>query len=152
MIYSKNTDESLDECRRMQTGNQMSVDKCRRVQTNVDKCRRVIRQLLTNVLAQTSHQTSEDKCRQVQTNQKFEKVARGTILLLLQVCKSRLHMYANFQFCSFICDYTQFFYKQPVYKQLALTWQIPKQLSAISPLLLSNNKNYRLKKSGVFPL
>ena len=45
-----------------------------------------------------------------------------------------------------------FFYKQPVYKQLALGWQIAKQLSRLNPLSLSNNKNYRLKESGVFPL
>ena len=45
-----------------------------------------------------------------------------------------------------------FFYKQPVYKQLALGWQIAKQLSGLNPLSLSNNKKYELKKSGVFPL
>ena len=39
-----------------------------------------------------------------------------------------------------------FYYKQPVYKQLALEWQIAKQLSE-----LNKNKNHRLKKSGVFP-
>ena len=38
-----------------------------------------------------------------------------------------------------------FFYKQLVYKQLALGWQITKQLSGLNPLSLSNNKNYRLK-------
>ena len=48
--------------------------------------------------------------------------------------------------------YTYFFYKQPVFKQLALGWQIAKQLSGLNPFSLSNNKNYRLKKSGVFPL
>ena len=37
------------------------------------------------------------------------------------------------------------FYKQPVYKQLALAWQIAKQLSGLNPLSLSNNKNYSLK-------
>ena len=45
-----------------------------------------------------------------------------------------------------------FFYKQSVYKQLALGWQIAKQLSEITPFSLSNSKNYRLTKSGVFPL
>ena len=30
-----------------------------------------------------------------------------------------------------------------VYKQLALGWQIGKQLSGVNPLSLSNNKNYR---------
>ena len=41
---------------------------------------------------------------------------------------------------------------QPAYKQAALGWQIFKLLPGLSPLSLSNNKNYRLKKSGVFPL
>ena len=36
------------------------------------------------------------------------------------------------------------FYKQPVYKQLALTWQIAKQLSGLKPLSLNNSKNYSL--------
>ena len=48
--------------------------------------------------------------------------------------------------------YTYFFYKQLVYKQIALGWQIAKQLSGLNPLSVSNNKNYRLKKSGVFLL
>ena len=49
---------------------------------------------------------------------------------------------------------TYFYYKQPVYKQLALAleWQIAKLLSWLKPLSLSNNKNYILKKSGSFPL
>ena len=37
------------------------------------------------------------------------------------------------------------FYKHPIYKQLTLGWQIAKQLSGLNPLLLSNNKNYKLK-------
>ena len=37
------------------------------------------------------------------------------------------------------------FNKQPVYKQLALTWQIANQLSGLNPLSLSKNKNYSLK-------
>ena len=40
-----------------------------------------------------------------------------------------------------------FLYKRPVYKQLALKWQIAKQLSGFNLLSLSNNKNYRLKES-----
>ena len=44
------------------------------------------------------------------------------------------------------------FYKQPIYKQLALAWQIAKQLSGLNPLSLSNKKNYRLKRHGVFSL
>ena len=31
------------------------------------------------------------------------------------------------------------------YKQLALAWQIAKQLSGLNPLSLSNNKSYSLK-------
>ena len=45
-----------------------------------------------------------------------------------------------------------FFYKQPVYKQLALGWETATQFSGLNPLSLSNNKNNRLKKSGVFHL
>ena len=37
------------------------------------------------------------------------------------------------------------FYKQPVHKQLALAWQIAKQVSGLNPLSLSNNNNYSLK-------
>ena len=44
------------------------------------------------------------------------------------------------------------FYKQTVYKWLALGSQNAKQLSGLKPLSLSNNKNYRLKESVVFPL
>ena len=44
------------------------------------------------------------------------------------------------------------FYKQPVYKQLAFEWQIAKPLSGLNPVLLSNNENYRLRESEVFPL
>ena len=36
-----------------------------------------------------------------------------------------------------------FFYKQPVYKQLAFGWQIAKQLSGLKSPSLTNNKNYR---------
>ena len=46
----------------------------------------------------------------------------------------------------------ELFYKQKVYKQLALRRQIAKQLSVLNPVSISNNKNYRLRKSGVFPL
>ena len=35
---------------------------------------------------------------------------------------------------------------------MAPGWQIAKQLSGLNPLSLSNNENYRLKKSAVFPL
>ena len=43
-----------------------------------------------------------------------------------------------------------FFYKQRVYKRLALRCQIAKQLSGLNLFSLSNNKIYRLKTSGVF--
>ena len=36
------------------------------------------------------------------------------------------------------------------YKQVALGWQIPRQLSKLTPCLLSNNKNYQLRKRRVF--
>ena len=45
-----------------------------------------------------------------------------------------------------------FFYKQPGYNQLALEQQIALQLSRLNPFLLSHDKKYRLRKSGVFPL
>ena len=41
-------------------------------------------------------------------------------------------------------DYTYFFYKE-----LALGWEIAKQVSGLT-LTLSNNKNYKLKKNEVF--
>ena len=37
------------------------------------------------------------------------------------------------------------FYKQLVYKELALAWHIAKQLSGLNLLSLSNNQNYSLK-------
>ena len=59
------------------------------------------------------------------------------------------HIQAYSEPCATLA-YTYFFYKQPVYKQLALEWQIPKQLSGLNPFPVSNNINYRLKKSGLF--
>ena len=52
----------------------------------------------------------------------------------------------------YVKKYTYFFNKQPIFKQLALGWQIAKQLSGLNPFILSNNKNCRSKKSGVFSL
>ena len=43
------------------------------------------------------------------------------------------------------------FYKQLAYKQLTLEWQITKYVSGFRSLSVSNNKNYRLTKIGVFP-
>ena len=54
---------------------------------------------------------------------------------------------------AFVFEYTfkkVFLKKQPVYKQLALGWQIASQLSGLNPLSLSNNKNCWLKKSEFF--
>ena len=49
------------------------------------------------------------------------------------------------------CEYTLFsFYKQPVYRQLALGWQIAKQLSGFNTLSLSNYKNCRLREVELF--
>ena len=42
--------------------------------------------------------------------------------------------------------------KETLYKQLALRWQIAKQLSGFSPHSLRNSKNYKLRKSKVLPL
>ena len=73
--------------------------------------------------------------------------------LLLHNCTSANGCVSNcvWLFCDVI-HYNQFFYKQLVYKQPALGWQIAKQLSRLNHLSLRNNKNYRLKKSWVFPL
>ena len=49
-------------------------------------------------------------------------------------------------------SYTYFLDIQLVNKQLAHGCNIAKQLSVLNPLSLTNNKNDRLKKSGVFPL
>ena len=50
------------------------------------------------------------------------------------------------------CKYDKFIFynKQPVYKQLALRWQISKQLSGLNPYSLSNNKNFISKKVEFF--
>ena len=42
-----------------------------------------------------------------------------------------------------------FFYKQPIYKQLVLAWQIAKQLLGLNLLSLNNSKNYSLKVTSV---
>ena len=82
----------------------------------------------------------------------FNKVSGLTPILkniyqrLLLHCTRTAHCFLS------ILLYALFLYKQPVHKQLAFAWQIAKQLSGLKPLSLSNNKNYRLKKNGVFPL
>ena len=43
-----------------------------------------------------------------------------------------------------------FFCKQPVYKKLALRWQIAKQILGLNLFSLNNNENYGLKTGGVF--
>ena len=44
-----------------------------------------------------------------------------------------------------------FLYKPPVYKQLALHGKLLSNFQN-NPFSLSNNKNYKLKKNGVFTL
>ena len=91
-----------------QTIHQMSVDEWRRMQTTH-------RRMQTNVdESQTNVDESLDECRQMQVSvgeSKIfslipEKVTHDAILLLLQFCNSGPQRYANFQFCSFICDYS----------------------------------------------
>ena len=50
----------------------------------------------------------------------------------------------------YVKKYTTFFYKQSVYKQLALGRQIATQLSELSTFALGNNENYILKKVEFF--
>ena len=78
------------------------------------KHRRVTRQVQMSVdVSQTNVDKSLDEYRQMQTSvdeSKYfslipEKVTHGPILLLLQLCNSRPHRYANFKFCSFIWSY-----------------------------------------------
>ena len=45
-----------------------------------------------------------------------------------------------------------FLHKQPVFKQLALGWQIAKHFSGLKLFPLSNNKNFKEQKSGVLLL
>ena len=46
-----------------------------------------------------------------------------------------------------------YFYKQPIYKLLALEQQIAQQLLGLNPSSLNRKKKkYRLRKSGVFPM
>ena len=49
-----------------------------------------------------------------------------------------------------VCLNSLIFYKHPLYKKLALGWQIAKKFSGLNPFSLSNNRNYRLKMSGIF--
>ena len=43
-----------------------------------------------------------------------------------------------------------FLHKKPVYKRLDLGWKIPKQLSGLNAIPLSNNKNDRFKEKCSF--
>ena len=43
-----------------------------------------------------------------------------------------------------------FFYKQPVYKELALDQQIAKQVSGLNHFSLSNNKKKQIKEKWSF--
>ena len=42
------------------------------------------------------------------------------------------------------------FFKQPAYKQVALGWQIAKQLLGLNHLSLSNNKKLKIKETWSF--
>ena len=52
----------------------------------------------------------------------------------------------------YVRRYSYLFYKQSVYKQLALGCQIAKQLSGLNPFSQSNNKDHSLRNSEVVPL
>ena len=52
----------------------------------------------------------------------------------------------------YVRRYPYLFYKQSVYKQLALGYQIAKQLSGLNPFSQSNNKDHSLRNSEVVPL
>ena len=43
-----------------------------------------------------------------------------------------------------------FFYKQPVYKQLALAWQIAKQLSGLQPPFTEQQQKLQIKEKSSF--
>ena len=49
LICSKNTDDSLNECRQMYTSVDESLDKSRRMKASVNECRRVTKRVYTNV-------------------------------------------------------------------------------------------------------
>ena len=51
-----------------------------------------------------------------------------------------------------IADTLSFCYEQRVYKQLALEWQIAKQLSEPNPISLSNNKTRDKEKWSFFAI
>ena len=42
------------------------------------------------------------------------------------------------------------FYKQPVYKQLALAWQIAKQLSGLQPPFTEQQQKLQIKEKSSF--
>ena len=52
----------------------------------------------------------------------------------------------------YVRRYPYLFYKQSVYKQIALGYQIAKQLSGLNPFSQSNNKDHSLRNSEVVPL
>ena len=65
------------------------------------------------------------------------------LLSLFAICTEAFYQ-------SLLKDYTYFFYKQPVYKQLAVGWQITKQISGLNPLSLSNIKKLQIKEKWSF--
>ena len=82
LIYSKNPDESLDDCKRVQT----SVDKS---QKNVDKRRRVTRRVYSSV------DESLDKCRRVQTGDKWYHFV---VFVIMQQSVTSVCEFSIFQF------------------------------------------------------
>ena len=60
--------------------------------------------------------------------------------------------FTNKHLMRYVRRYPYLFYKQSVYKQLALGCQIAKQLSGLNPFSQSNNKDHSLRNSEVVPL
>ena len=56
-------------------------------------------------------------------------------------------------FSNFVCSVcTYFFYKQPVYKQLALGWQIAKQLSGLNPFSTNQQEKLQIKEKWSYSI
>ena len=125
-------DESLDDCRRLQTNvdqSQTNTDECSRAQTShqvsIDECRRVTEECRR---MQTTAGESLDEHRQIKTSVDEsknlclirEKVTHVPILLLLQICNIRSHRQENVQFCSFICENTPHIVLSPYISKIYL--------------------------------
>ena len=56
-------------------------------------------------------------------------------------------------FSNFVCSVcTYFFYKQPVYKQLALGGQIAKQLSGLNPFSTNQQEKLQIKEKWSYSI